>query len=241
MARYTLYYWPTLPGRGEYIRLLFEAAGVAYRDIAREPEDQGGGFAAVHRILQGEGLRPFAVPAVEVDGQVIAQVANILHTLAPALGLGPGDEALRSAALQLQLTVADWVDEVHDTHHPISTALYYEEQDEEAVIAARHFRETRLPKYGRYFEATLGDAPWFVGGALSYVDLSVAHTLDGIEYAFPEAFAQWSKSVPNLLALRARCWALPRLAAYRASDRRIAFNTHGIFRRYSTLDGTLED
>lgn len=241
MSRYTLYYWPFLPGRGEYVRLMFEAAQVEYRDIARDPEDAGGGVAAIHRVIGGDGLRPFAVPAVEVDGQVIGQVANILHTLAPTLGLAPRDEALRSAALQLQMTVADWIAEVHDTHHPVSTALYYEQQIDEARAAAKHFRQSRLHKFGRYFEAALGDAEWFVGGALSYVDLSVAHTLDGIEYAFPIAFAEWAPTVPKLVGLRARIHALPAIAAYLKSPRRMAFNEHGVFRRYPALDGPISE
>ena len=37
---YELFYWPGLQGRGEFVRLAFEAAGVAYTDVARTPDGE---------------------------------------------------------------------------------------------------------------------------------------------------------------------------------------------------------
>jgi glutathione S-transferase len=237
---YELFYWPGLPGRGEYVRLVLEDAGAAYVDVARRPEAEGGGVAAVLRVLRGEGggLVPFAPPVLRHGARTIAQVANICQYLAPRVGLAPDDEDGRLAAHQLQLTIADLVAEVHDTHHPISTALYYEDQKDAARARAREFCKQRLPKFLGHFERVLARSGGgqLVGGAICYADLSLFHTLEGLEYAFPRAFAAEAAKVPGLLALRERVRARARLAAYLASPRRLAFNEHGIFRRYPELD-----
>src|SRR5438552_8752331 len=118
--RVELYYWPTVQGRGEFVRLLLEEAGADYVDVARLPRAKGG-MAAMMRFLDGEeaGALPFAAPFVKVGDVVVSQTANILAFLAPRLELVPADEALRAKARQIQLTIADFVHEIHDTHHPI--------------------------------------------------------------------------------------------------------------------------
>lgn len=240
---YELFYWPGLQGRGEFIRLTLEDAGASYVDVARLPADQGGGVPAIMRLLHGEheGLLPLAPPILRADGLTLAQVANILQFLGPRVGLAPADEAGRLAAHQLQLTIADLVSEVHDTHHPISTGRYYEEQKEAARERATAFLEQRLGRFLAYFERVLernreGAGQQLVGGAISYVDLSLFQVLEGLDYAFPRAFARASAAIPGLLGLRERVRQRPRLAAYLASDRRLAFNESGIFRRYPELD-----
>lgn len=236
---YELFYWPGLPGRGEFIRLVLEDAGAPYVDVARLPEDQGGGVPAILRLLRGEheGLLPLAPPILRVGDLTLAQVANICQFLGPRLGLAPADEADRLAANQLQLTIADLVAEVHDTHHPISTGRYYEDQKEAARERAAAFLEQRLGRFLGYFERVLErNGEQLVGAAISYVDLSMFQVLEGLAYAFPRAFARASAAIPKLLALRERVRVRPRLAAYLASDRRLAFNESGIFRRYPELD-----
>ena len=238
---YELFYWPGLPGRGEYIRMILEDAGAAYVDVARRPEAEGGGTPAIMRALRGElgGLVPLAPPILRAGGLVLAQVANICQWLAPRLGLAPDDEAGRVAANQLQLTIADLVGEVHDTHHPISSGAYYEEQKVAARERAGFFVAQRMPRFLGYFERVLGrngDGTQLCGSAISYVDLSLFHTLEGLAYAFPNAFARGEPAIPGLLALRERVRQRPRLAAYLASERRLAFNERGIFRRYPELD-----
>lgn len=242
-APYELFYWPGLQGRGEFIRLTLEDAGAPYVDVARLPADQGGGVAAIMRLLRGEheGLLPLAPPILRAGGLTLAQVANILQFLGPRVGLAPADEAGRLAAHQLQLTIADLVSEVHDTHHPISTGRYYEEQKEAARERSAAFLEQRLGRFLAYFERVLernreGAGQQLVGGAISYVDLSLFQVLEGLDYAFPRAFARASAAIPGLLALRERVRQRPRLADYLASDRRLAFNESGIFRRYPELD-----
>lgn len=239
---YELYYWPGLQGRGEFVRLMFEDAGAPYVDVARLSTEEGGGVAAIERLLrgEGEGLLPFAPPVVRVGSRLIAQVANILRELGPRLGLAPADESGQCAAHQLQLTIADLISEVHDTHHPIASSRYYEEQTAEAHARAAVFRELRLPRFLGYFEKVLArnGGDWLVGASIGYVDLSLFQALEGLAYAFPRGFARASEAVPGLLALQERVRARPRLAAYLASDRRVAFNETGIFRRYPELDAS---
>lgn len=237
---YELFYWPGLPGRGEYIRLVLEDSGTAYVDVARLPEAQGGGAQAITRLLRGEhrGLLPLAPPILRSGDLTLAQVANILQYLGPRVGLAPDDEAGRMAVNQLQLTVADLISEVHDTHHPISVGGYYEEQKVAARERAGFFVEQRLPRFLGYFEKVLArnGGVTLVGSAVSYVDLSLFHTLEGLAYAFPNAFARLAGGIPGLLGLRERVRERPRLAEYLASPRRLGFNERGIFRHYVELD-----
>lgn len=242
-ARYELYYWPSIQGRGEFIRLAFEEAGVPYIDVARTSAAAGGGVPAIMQILKAEGpaLRPFAPPILRVGDQILAQVANILFFLGPRLGLAPSDEAGRHAVNQLQLTVADLVSEVHDTHHPIGSGLYYEDQKAEAKLRTMSFLGQRLPKFLGYFEGVLeantkGGGRALVGDAITYVDLSMFQVMTGLAYAFPNAYARASAAAPRLVALRDQIEKRPRIAAYLASERRLPFNESGIFRRYPELD-----
>ncbi|MGD1017648.1 MAG: glutathione S-transferase C-terminal domain-containing protein, partial [Roseiarcus sp.] len=166
---------------------------------------------------------------------------NILAYFAPRLGLAPPDEALRLFAHGLQLTVTDFVAEIHDTHHPISTALYYQDQKKEAKARATAFLDHRLPKYLGYFERALQSNPdgagHPVGAKLTYVDLSLFQLAEGLSYAFPNAMAKFAATYPGLAAVRASVKARPRIAAYLASARRLPFNEVGIFRHYPELDG----
>ncbi len=210
--RYELYYWPGIPGRGEFIRLALEDAGAAYAN--RSPEKTPGVFAP---------------PYLKAGKLVIGQTANILFYLGPRLGLAPKSEARRLWLHQQQLTIVDWLDEVHDTHHPIGGGLYYEEQKREAKRRAEDFRSTRLPKFMAYFEAN-------AGGAFSYVDLSLFQMLEGLRYAFPRTMEKLEPRYPKLIAIHDRAARRPGISRYLSSGRRIAFNQHGIFRHYPELD-----
>ncbi|AVY65921.1 glutathione S-transferase [Xanthomonas translucens] len=232
---YELYYWTGIQGRGEFVRLALEDAGAAYRDVAREEGD-----AALQPFLDGgqPGMRPFAPPFLKAGRLLIAQVGNILHYLGPSLGLLPDSESRRMQALQLQLTIADLVTEIHDSHHPIGSALYYEEQKPEALRRAENLRTQRLPKFLGYFEQIMSQG----GGrhALrehSYVDLSLFQLMSGLDYAFPTAMKKLSPKLPQLRSLQQRVSERPAIAAYLASTRRLPFNDNGIFRRYPELDG----
>ena len=238
---YQLFYWPTIQGRGEFVRLAFEEAGVPYVDVARLPVSRGGGVPAMTPFLRGEekGLAPFAPPFLRVGDLVIAQTALILHYLGPRLSLVPENEAGQLAALQLQLGVADFASEVHDVHHPIASSLYYRDQQVEAKRRAAPFLSERMPKYLGYFERVLehGGRGHMIGTRVSYVDLSIFQVVVGLEYAFPNAFGRFRRHIPELLSLRDRIAQRPRVAAYLASDRRVPFSTDDLFRHYPELDG----
>jgi glutathione S-transferase len=235
--RYQLYYWPGIQGRGEFVRLALEDSGAAYDDVARGK----GGMDRMMAMMRGEGEKhqPFAPPFLKAGKLVIAQVANILFYLGPRLKLSPRDEAGRLWLHQLQLTVTDFVKEIHDTHHPIASGLYYEDQKSEAKQYAQHFLKARAPKYLGYFEAVLtkSGGPYVLGRKFSYIDLSLFQLIEGLRYAFPKAMTRIERKVPGVVGVHDRVAKRPRIKAYVASARRLAFNESGIFRHYPELDG----
>jgi glutathione S-transferase len=237
---YQLYYWPTIQGRGEYVRLALEEAGASYSDVARS----GNGMAVMMKLMetgQGKGLAtpPFAPPFLKAGKRVIGQTANILLYLGGRHGLAPKAEAGQLWVHQLQLTITDLVVEVHDSHHPLGPSLYYEEQKAPAKKRSDEFWKSRVPKYLGYFEELLqaSGGAWVTGRRLTYVDLSLFQIVEGLRYAFPRRMKAFEKEIPGLVGLRDRVASRPHIKAYLASDRRIAFNEDGIFRRYKTLDG----
>lgn len=236
---YELHYWPGIQGRGEYVRLAFEEAGVPYRDIALVPEDEGGGVAAMARFLEGDDVQrpPFAPPFLKAGRLLIGQTANILLFLGPKLNLAPRDAAGKLWVHQLQLTLADFIVEIHDTHHPIGGSLYYDEQKPEAKRRTKAFLDERLPKFAGYFETVLerSDGKWLAGKALSYADLSLAQVVAGLRYAFPQSARKQLRKSPRVAALHDAVFARPRIRRYVESDRRVAFNNDDLYRRYSDL------
>ena len=239
---YELHYWPTIQGRGEFVRLALEAAGAPYLDVARGAEEAGLGVPAMQRCLHDrKQVHPPFAPPFLIDGNVVvAQTAAILQYLAPTLKLVARSEQLRVWTQQIQLTIADMVDEAHDTHHPVGAGLYYEDQKPEALRRATEFCRVRMPKFLQWFEAIVvrntAGTRHLVGGKLSYADLSLFQLVEGLRYAFPKAAQQALASTPAIVQLHDRIADLPRVAAYLRSDRRIPFNEQGIFRRYPELD-----
>jgi glutathione S-transferase len=236
---YELYYWPGIQGRGEFVRLALEAAGTDYIDIARK-HGRGHGVSAIGRMLEDEKLEhpPFAPPFLKDGDFVIGQTAAILFYLGIRLGLAPNDEKERLWTHQIQLTIADFTDEAHDTHHPVGADSYYEEQKAEAARRAAVFRRLRMPKFLGWFESIIAHntTGHLVGDRLTYADLSLFQIVEGLAYAFPNRMKQITPAIPGIIALHGKVAALPRVRAYLESDRRIAFNESGIFRHYPELD-----
>jgi glutathione S-transferase len=239
---YELYYWPSIQGRGEYVRLALEEGGAEYRDVARLPRAQGGGIPAMQRLLQGAKVphASFAPPFLKAGRLLIGQVANILLYLGDRLGLAPSSEQGRLWTHQLQLTIADFVLEIHDTHHPIGGGLYYEQQKRESKRRSKDFIENRMPKFLHYFETVIrsnrGRDPWMIGNCVTYADLSMAQVIAGLRFAFPNACARQLRAYPGLRTLHDAVFERPRIKRYVASGRRIPFNNDGIFRYYPELD-----
>ena len=231
---YELFYWPSIQGRGEFVRLALEEAGAAYVDVARE-RGPGRGVKALMAMLEGGTRRSRHSRrhscATATSSSRMSPISS--STSGRELGLAPDDEASRVFAHGLQLTITDFVSEVHDTHHPISTDLYFEDQKQEAKARAAAFLAHRVPKYLGYFERVLGDNPagptHAVGEKLTTVDLSLFQVWAGLAYAFPRAFAGADKLYPALAALATSVAEPPNVAAYLASERRIPFNEFGNF------------
>lgn len=235
LMRYELYYWPGIQGRGEYVRLALEDAGADYIDAAR----RGSGESRMIAMMNGRGATPpFAPPFLKAGKLVIGQTANILLYLGPRHGLAPKAEAQRLWVHQLQLTIADFVVEVHDTHHPLGPTLYYEDQRPAAKKRTSEFWSERVPKFLGYFERLIGHSggPYLNGRRLCYVDLSLFQIIEGLRYAFPNNMKRFERKVPRVVELHDRVAARPNMKAYLASDRRIPFNEDGIFRHYKALD-----
>ncbi len=241
--RYELYYWPTIQGRGEFVRLALEEAGLDYVDVARGRR----GEAAMFRLLDGRRVErpPFAPPFLKAGEILIGQTANILLYLGARHGLAPKEESGRLWAHQLQLTIADLVQEAHDTHHPISSSLYYEDQQEEARRRAADFLKHRVPKFLGYFERVLERNRQragsrregrLIGARLTYPDLSLFQVVEGLRYAFPNAMRRLERSCPRVVALHERVKDRRRIASYLSSKRRLPFSEEGIFRHYPELD-----
>jgi glutathione S-transferase len=234
--RYQLFYWPGIQGRGEFVRLALEDAGAAYDDVARKSR----GMDRMMAMMDGvrERRPPFAPPFLKAGSLIIAQVAEILFYLGPKLRLAPRGEADRLWLHQLQLTVADFVKEIHDTHHPVGSGLYYEDQKREARRYAGGFLDERAPKYLGYFETVIARSggPWLLGRRFSYIDLSIFQLVEGLRYAFPKAMSRIETDLPGLVGVHDRVMKRPGIKAYLTSDRRLPFNESGIFRRYPELD-----
>ena len=233
--RYELYYWPSIQGRGEYVRLALEEAGAEYDDIARTR-----GTAAMMRMMEdgGGGMPPFAPPFLKAGKLVVGQTANILFYLGSRHSLAPKAEAGRLWVHQLQLTVTDFVVEAHDSHHPLGPSLYYEDQVGEAKKRTHEFWRERVPKYLGYFERLLdgGSGHYVTGRRLTYADLSLFQLVEGLRYAFPKRMKAFERKIPGLCDLHDRVAGRPNIKIYLSSERRIPFNEDGIFRHYKALD-----
>jgi glutathione S-transferase len=233
--RYQLYYWPSIQGRGEFVRLALEDAGAAYDDVARN----AGGMDKMMAMMDGRDKRPpFAPPFLKAGKVVIAQVADILFYLGPRLKLSPRMEADRLWLHALQLTVTDFVKEIHDTHHPLGGELYYEDAKLEAKRFTKNFLKGRAPKYLGYFETVIEKSrgPYVLGRKVTYVDLSLFQLIEGLRYAFPKAMKRIERDVPRVVAVRDKVAERVGIKKYLTSPRRIPFNEDGIFRHYQELD-----
>ncbi|MGK9286603.1 glutathione S-transferase [Sinorhizobium meliloti] len=235
MSTYKLYYWNGLQGRGEYIRLTLEAAGAKYIDVARRE-----GNLFIKEFMEKSERPSFAPPFLDDGGQIIGQMPVILLHLGDKLDLAPREPAAKMWTHQIQLTIADFVLEAHDVHHPIGMGRYYEDQKPEALRRADEFCNARVPKYFRWFESVLArnqaGSGHLVGDRLSYADLSLFQVIEGMSFAFPKLMSRVKYDYPNMMVLHGRVSGLPRIAEYLRSERRLPPNNNDIFRHYPELD-----
>jgi glutathione S-transferase len=250
---YELLYWPGMPGRGEFVRLVFEAAGVSYKDPSNESKDGAAKVVAplIDPASTGTDNNPpvLAPPALRIPGEgkdgkplLIYQTPSILSYLGDKLGLAGDDEAEKAWVLSHALTALDLNNEAHDTHHPIAISAYYEDQKEESLKKAKEFRESRIPKFLGFFERVLkgneeqGKGKYLVGTRLSYADTTLWHVLSGLLFAFPKELEARKGDYKLLFdTFYPSVQEQNGLKEYLASDRRLPFSL-GIFRHYPELD-----
>ena len=233
---YELYYWPTIQGRGEFVRLILEDAGADYVDVIRDAEAEGGGIEALRAFIEESGH--FA-PPILVDGETtVSQTPLIMDYLGAKHGITPEDGDARRDALRLSMLLADFLIAAHAVHHPLAKEFYYEDQRDEALRRAPNFRDLRIPKFYSYLENTItANDGHLAAGGLSHADFALFQTVEGMRYAFPKASARLESDYPGIVTLHAEIMARPYIKAYTASGRRIPFNERGIFRHYPELDG----
>ncbi|KAI1319491.1 hypothetical protein F5Y16DRAFT_414223 [Xylariaceae sp. FL0255] len=256
---YELIYWPSLPGRGEFVRLALEEGGAEYTDTAHMEKGVEQVLGQIDSSNIGDQLNPppLAPPILRHGDLLISQTSNILLYLGPRLGLVPpssgseedGTEADPDAMYRvnaLALTALDGLcNEAHDTHHPVASGLYYEDQKDEALRKASDYVSVRLPKFLGYFERVLqgkasGAGPWLYGGQLTYADLVLFQCMDGLKHAFRKAMSRMEMEGKYVLVFKLydAVKQRPRIQEYLMSERRQEYGM-GIYRYYEELD--LED
>lgn len=241
---------PTLPGRGEHIRLAFEATGTPYSDVSNESKE---GINEVLAQISADNVGdannppPLAPPVLKHGEDItISQTPNILFYLGSKLKLVPNvdeDPVGIYHVNALTLTALDGLsNEAHDTHHPVATSEYYEDQKPESLKKAKDYRANRLPKFLGYFDRVLkGEASkggeYLYGGQLTYADLVFFQCVDGVSFAFPKCTAKLRESgdYERAFALYDRVKGLEKIKAYLESDRRMKYSM-GIYRHYPELD-----
>ena len=235
---FKLIYWPGIPGRGEFVRLAFEATGTPYEDTgladtAKEVET----LNDPKRQLKDHDAH-FAPPILQHGNFRVGQTAAILAYIGPIIGLAPSDEQGRAKINQIQLTISDLTSEAHDTHHPISVSDYYEDQKDEALKRARDFVDNRMPKFLDYFErqiAVNGHEPWLYGNSMTYADTSLFQAVDGLLFAFPKCMDGLKSKHQKVFALYDAVRNHEKISKYLASERRQKYSM-GIWRHYQELD-----
>ena len=247
-APYELLYWPGIPGRGEYVRLCFEATSTPYTDVCNASKSN---MSQLISLISDKNTGdetnppPLAPPVLRHGDLLVSQTPNILLYLGKRLGLAgaEGDENAIYHVNQLALTALDGLgNEAHDTHHPIATSAYYEDQKPEAKKKAEDYTAYRLPKFLDYFERVLESqasrgGEYLYGGQITYADLVLWQCLDGVSFAFPKAIGGLKKGgkYGKVFALYERVKGLEEIKDYLGSERRMRYGM-GIYRHYPELD-----
>ena len=209
---YQLFDGPAGQGSGEFLRLALEAAGAPYVDVGRSSE------AVLHSVVQDsrQPHPPFAKPFLKDGDLVIGQTAAILHHLAPTLKLVARSEQARVWTQQIQLTIEDMLLETEAAHTP---------------DAAADFARKRIPQCLQWFDTIITRNPagprHLVAGKLSYADLSLLQLIEVWREQFPGATDAALAQTPMVAALLRRVAALPKVAAYWRSERRVRLAAPG--------------
>ena len=194
------------------------------------------------KLLEDQSLQhpPFAPPFLKPGKLLIPKRPTFSSFLRPGSVSCQKTRRPGCGQINCNSTIADWLYETGQTHHPIANVLYYEEQSAEGKKRGAHFASTRIPKFLGYFERILKvnvkSGEFLLGKRVAYVDLSLFQMIEGLRYAFPKTMERLEPQHPLVIALHDRIMARPRIAAYLSSPRRLAFNQQGIFRHYPEME-----
>jgi len=162
-----LWYWPGIKGRGEYVRLAFEEAGVPYEDVAAAAADQKAGYALVKdacfaALGGGGGGTHFPVrapPAVSRGAFWLCGTPAILAHLNGEFGWDPPTREAKAHVLQaLDIILSDAVAEGRLPFHPRSWYGSHKAPENAAEVCAPYLEEyatKRMPKYLSFLEDAL--------------------------------------------------------------------------------------
>ncbi|XP_013395749.1 glutathione S-transferase [Lingula anatina] len=225
-SEWVLYYWP-LAGRGEFVRLVFEEAGVPYKEI-NDVELLSKNFKKIDLPPSEDFSFPcFAPPVIKKGDFVLSQTPVICEYLGKKFGLYPdGGEEEEYHARQFNLTIHDFIADGRLAFHGRNHTESYYTQKEETQTYIDFFVKNRLPKWLRNLEHLLnanygkhGGKGYAIGTKMTYVDLALLHVLRATESQFPAPWEELKGSFPLCREFKERMSQRPNLAAYFKSDR----------------------
>lgn len=209
-----LYYWDMCPGRGEYVRIVFEEAGVQFL------EDRDN---ILEKVIKGgmEGFPAFAPPVITRGDFKLSQTPVICEYLGKHFNLYPASDTDVWHARQINLTIHDFQADGRNVFHAKQFTASYFGQEAETQGHIDWFRKERLPRWLLYFEKLLqandNGRSFVIGDKLTYVDLGLLQVLRNAANQFSD---EWIKmDIPLIKAFKQRMEARPNLAAYFKSDR----------------------
>nr|ACM44934.1 sigma-class glutathione S-transferase [Laternula elliptica] len=213
--KWVLYYWPGFKGRAEFVRLVFEEAGIPYLESNQGVADS---------IIKGEiGGYPVMMPPVVAKGDFrLGQTQMICQYLAGKYGLAPKGEEDKIHAEQVCASMYDYLTEGYGAFHGAKPGVKYADQKEEAQRYIDRVVQQRLPRYLKHFETVLAantaGTGFLFGDSISHADLALFHIMNATEFQFPEVYKS-ADYIPLLKAHRDRIASRPNIVAYTQSER----------------------
>lgn len=193
MPSYKLTYFP-VKALGEPIRFLLSYGGVEFEDNRFNRDD----WPKLKPDM------PFGqVPVLEVDGKKVCQSVAICRYLAKQFGLAGKNDW---EALEIDVIV----DTIHDLRAKI--AAYHYEANAEAKAAKLEVANELVPFYVERLDAQVKkNGGYFVGGALTWADLSFVALLDYLNFMMKSDIIEKAE---NLKQLRDKVLALPKIKSW---------------------------
>lgn len=226
-------------GRGEFLRLLLEDAGVKYNDSGDDlygPTGMMDAFRGSPQAVDAEASKfPFPIffpPALwhrPADGEevLINQVGACMIYLGDTLSYAPRSTAERARANCIMMNALDYISEGRCSFHPVKNSMSYNDQKEEGDKASKVFSKERMPLFLHHFNKVVvkngGSKKPIAGGTeVTYADFCLFHVLDATAEQFnsDQYDKAWdTAAVPALKEYYEWMKSRPKLQAYFKSDR----------------------